>query len=130
MLSSNSPTPVQESIVMIGKRHVARTLHGALLIGLALPMLSQLARGETRPAIARGKEIAERACSGCHAINGSKGATVQGTDVPSFRAIAARPYQTQGRLETYIMVPHRPMPAIPLELSEVRDVVAYILSLK
>jgi hypothetical protein len=50
--------------------------------------------------------------------------------VPSFRVIAARPNQARERLETYIMVPHRPMPAIPLELSEVRDVVAYILSLK
>jgi mono/diheme cytochrome c family protein len=115
---------------MVGKWHVVRTLLGALQIAVALLILSQLARGQTRSAVVRGQEIAERACSGCHAIDGSKGAAVQGTDVPSFRAIAARPNQTPGRLETYIMVPHRPMPAIPLELSEVRDVVAYILSLK
>ncbi len=38
--------------------------------------------------------------------------------------------QTAGRLETFVMVPHKPMPAIALELSEVRNVVAYILSLK
>lgn len=115
---------------MVGKWHVARMLLGALQLAVVLLSLSQLAHGQTRPDIVRGQEIAERACSGCHAIDGSKGATVQGTDVPSFRAIAAQPDQTPGRLETYIMVPHRPMPAIPLELSEVRDVVAYILSLK
>jgi mono/diheme cytochrome c family protein len=115
---------------MVGKWHVARTLLGALQITVALLILSQLAHGETRPAILRGQEVAERVCSGCHAIDGSKGATVQGTDVPSFRVIAARPNQARERLETYIMVPHRPMPAIPLELSEIRDVVAYILSLR
>ena len=107
-----------------------RTLAAALQIAIALLTLSQPVRGETRPSLLRGREIAERACSGCHAIDGSKGAMVQGTDVPSFRAIAARPNQTPERLETFIMVPHRPMPAIPLELTEIRDVVAYILSLK
>jgi mono/diheme cytochrome c family protein len=115
---------------MAAKWHVFRLPFGALQIAVALLTLTQLAHGQTRASIVRGQEVAERACSGCHAIDGSKGATVQGTDVPSFRAIAGRPNQSRERLETYIMVPHRPMPAIPLELSEVRDVVAYILSLK
>lgn len=115
---------------MAAKWHAIRPLLGAFQLAAAFLTLTQLAHGQTQAPILRGQEIAERACSGCHAIDGSKGATVQGTDVPSFRAIATRPNQTAGQLETYIMVPHRPMPAIPLELSEVRDVVAYILSLK
>ncbi len=53
-----------------------------------------------------------------------------GTDVPSFRAIAARPNQTPQRLQGFIMTPHRPMPGIPLTLAEINDVAAYILSLK
>jgi hypothetical protein len=44
--------------------------------------------------------------------------------VPTFRAIAGKPNQTAGRLETFIMVPQAPMPAIPLELGELRDVAA------
>jgi mono/diheme cytochrome c family protein len=120
----------ERTTVMVAKRHVVPTLLGTLLIAAALPAPGEPARAQTAQSIQRGKEIAERACSGCHAIDSQKGATVQGTDVPSFRTIAGRPNQTAGRLETLVMVPHRPMPAIPLELSEVRDVVAYILSLK
>jgi mono/diheme cytochrome c family protein len=111
-------------------RRIARTLPWGLPVALGLLGLAQLAHAQTAATIARGREIAERACSGCHAIDGPKDSVFQGTDVPSFRAIAARPNRTAARLETFVMVPHRPMPAIPLELSEVRDVVAYILSLK
>lgn len=115
---------------MDGKWPVVRTLLRALQIAAALLALLQPAQADTRPSILRGQEIAERACSGCHAIHSPKGVQIEGTDVPSFSAIAAKPNQTRERLETYIMVPHRPMPAIPLELSEVRDVVDYILSFK
>jgi mono/diheme cytochrome c family protein len=79
---------------------------------------------------ARGKEIAERVCSGCHAVNEGQASTYQGTDVPSFRALASRPRQTPEKLQAFIMTPRHPMPAIPLELKEIRDVVTYIESLK
>jgi mono/diheme cytochrome c family protein len=85
---------------------------------------------QTQAAVARGQEIAERVCAGCHAIDGRPGGTAQGTDVPSFRALANRPYRTPESLQAFIMTPRHPMPAIPLELSEIRDVVAYIQSLK
>jgi mono/diheme cytochrome c family protein len=49
--------------------------------------------------------------------------------VPTFRAIAGRSW-TPERLQAFIATPHRPMPAIPLDMSEIRDVAAYILSLK
>jgi hypothetical protein len=53
----------------------------------------------------------------------------QGRNVPTFRAIADQKW-TPERLPTFITTPHRPMPAIPLDTSEIRDVVVYILSLK
>jgi mono/diheme cytochrome c family protein len=96
----------------------------------ALCALAPAAHGQTPATIARGQEIAERACGGCHAIADRPGSTVQGTAAPSFGAIAGRPNQTPQRLQTFIMTPHRPMPGIPLSLAEVDDVVAYILSLK
>jgi mono/diheme cytochrome c family protein len=84
----------------------------------------------TPATIVRGKDIAERACAGCHAINGRQDGTVFGADVPSFRALAGRPYRTPESLQAYIMTPRHPMPAIPLDLNEIRDVVDYLQSLK
>lgn len=102
----------------------------ALPVGAALCALASAAHGQTAASIARGQEIAERACAGCHALAGQPGRTVEGTDVPSFRSIAGRPNQTPQRLQSFIMTPHRPMPGIPLSLAEVNDVVAYLLSLR
>ncbi len=87
-------------------------------------------QAQTAASIARGQEIAERACAGCHALAGSAPRRVEGIDVPSFRSIAAGPNQTPQRLQSFIMTPHRPMPGIPLSLAEVNDVVAFLLSLK
>ena len=102
----------------------------ALQVAVALYALASAAHGQTPASIARGQEIAERACGGCHGIADRPGSTVQGTAAPSFAAIAGRPNQTLQRLQSFIMTPHRPMPGIPLSLAEVNDVVAYLLSLR
>ncbi len=102
------------------------TLAVAAALGLALGG----SYAQTPATVARGKDIAERVCAGCHGIDGRQGGTVMGTDVPSFRALADRPYRTPESLQAYIMTPRHPMPAIPLELNEIRDVVDYIQSLK
>jgi mono/diheme cytochrome c family protein len=107
-----------------------RMLLSALPVAAVLGLTGLPAHGQTQATVARGKEIAERVCAGCHAIDGRQGSTVQGTDVPSFRALADRPYRTPESLQAIIMTPRHPMPAIPLELSEIRDVIAYIQSLK
>jgi mono/diheme cytochrome c family protein len=108
----------------------SRMLGAGLQVAAALGLAAPVAHGQTEAAVARGQEIAERLCAGCHAIDGRQGSTVQGTDVPSFRALANRPFRTPESLQAFIMTPRHPMPAIPLELSEIRDVVAYIQSLK
>ncbi len=97
---------------------------------VALGWLCPAALGQTPADVGRGKEIAERVCAGCHAVNDKPGSNVQGTDVPSFRALANRPRWTPESLQAFIMTPRHPMPAIPLELKEIRDVIAYIQSLK
>jgi mono/diheme cytochrome c family protein len=115
---------------MSTSRKALRTLSVAAAIGLPLAECY----AQTPASVARGKDIAERACAGCHAIDGRQGGTtggtIMGTDVPSFRALAARAYRTPESLQAYIMTPRHPMPAIPLELNEIRDVVDYIQSLK
>ena len=96
----------------------------------ALCASASVGQAQTAASIARGQEIAERACGGCHALAGQPGRIIEGVPVPSFRAIAGQPNQTPQRLQSFILTPHRPMPGIPLSLAEVNDVVAYLLSLK
>jgi mono/diheme cytochrome c family protein len=97
---------------------------------LAFGVWAGIARAQTKASIDHGHEIAQRVCAGCHAIDGQPGGTIRGTDVPSFRSIADKQANTTERLQSFIMTPHPPMPAIPLELAEIRDVVSYIRSLK
>ena len=108
---------------------VGRMVH-VLQVATVLCAIGPVAYAQTPSELLRGQEIAERACAGCHAIDGQQGGTIQGTVVPSFRAIAGRPDWTRERLQAFIMMPHRPMPGIPLSLAEVKDVAAYIRSLK
>jgi mono/diheme cytochrome c family protein len=111
---------------MSTSRNALHTLSIAAALGLSLAQ----SYAQTPATLARGKDIAERACAGCHVIDGRQGGTVMGTDVPTFRALADKPFHTPESLQAYIMTPRHPMPAIPLELNEIRDVVDYIRSLK
>ena len=88
--------------------------------------VGSLATAQAPGDAARGKVLAERACAGCHQVEG----TSQITAAPSLSEIARRPYNAPERLQAFIMTPHRPMSALPLEVSEVRDIVAYVHSLK
>jgi mono/diheme cytochrome c family protein len=94
-----------------------------------LAAFSRTGHAQTQSDIVIGQGIAERACVGCHSINGSGGGTIQGREVPTFRAIAGKGWSAE-RLQVFIATPHRPMPGIPLDISDIRRVTAYILSLK
>lgn len=102
----------------------------AVSMVVALCTLAPVAHSQTRTDVGRGRETAERLCSGCHAIDGGTGGTYQKVDVPSFRVIANRANQTAERVRAFIMTPHPPMPTVPLTLAEINDVTAYILSVK
>ena len=77
----------------------------------------------------RGRELAERVCSNCHKVNADPTGPVS-TDVPSFPSIANRPGVTAESLAGRIIVPHPAMPGVQLTVRELREVIAYILSLK
>lgn len=116
---------------MIEKLPLVGTLWcGALLVAAALLTPSKATLAQTPSSVMRGQAVAERACAGCHSTDGSQGGgVIKGIPVPSFRAIAARRW-TSERLQAFIATPHRPMPATSLDLAEIRDVVAYIQSLR
>jgi cytochrome c len=89
------------------------------------PTQAQTALGDAK----RGQELSQRVCSGCHSVTPGSAATVN-ADVPTFAGIASRPDLTAERLAGRIIVPHPPMPNVQLTVAEMRDIIAYILSLR
>jgi cytochrome c len=94
-------------------------------IWAAVPALAQTRSGDPQ----RGQELAARSCSGCHIVSPGS-ATSANADVPTFAAIANRAETTPERLAGRIIIPHPPMPTTQLTVTEMRDIVAYIMSLR
>jgi porphobilinogen deaminase len=97
---------------------------------LVLCCLPSTAVAQTRSEIESGRELAERLCAGCHVTIANQSGMYQGTRVPTFAEIANLPNRTQGRLEAFVTTPRHPMPAIPLQSHDVRNLVIYIKSLQ
>ena len=77
----------------------------------------------------KGKALAETLCSGCHnvwmgPVDRDK------NEVPSFYDFANRPDQTPELLAAGIILPHPLMPKVPFTNEELRNIVAYIMSLR
>lgn len=77
----------------------------------------------------KGRELAERLCSTCHIVDASPG-NIAKSDVSSFFSIANKPDQSQDRLARAIIFPHPAMPSVSFSSQELRDIIAYIISLK
>jgi cytochrome c len=114
--------PIEEETLRI-----QRVIMVVVLVGIssASPVSAQMRLADSK----RGQELAARLCSGCHIV-ASGSATTTNVDVPTFAAIAARPDTTAERLAGRIIIPHPPMPTIQLTVAEMRDIIAYILTLK
>lgn len=93
---------------------------------LGLPLISHAASGDA----AKGHALAKRLCSNCHIIGDEAAAATISADVPSFKSIAGLPDQSPERIAGRIVVPHPPMPQIDVTRNEIRDLAAYIMSLK
>jgi cytochrome c len=77
----------------------------------------------------KGKVIAQRLCASCHGLSAAPGAAAS-SDILSFPAIARQEKATGEYLAGRIIIPHPAMPDIALDIAEIRDVIAYIVSLK
>jgi cytochrome c len=84
-------------------------------------------RGPGNPA--RGHDLAARLCTNCHVIDRGTSGPIR-ADVPSFPTIANRAGSTEEHLAGKIIVPHPAMPGISLSAEDIRDIVAYIVSLQ
>ena len=78
---------------------------------------------------AAGLAVARRVCSECHHVERKGGASPYG-DAPSFRTIANARGMTADILDLEIRREHEMMPNVILNGRELRDVIAYILSLR
>jgi mono/diheme cytochrome c family protein len=104
-------------------------------IVLLLTSLSMFAAGASQagpvtsaPDPEHGMELAKRLCSNCHLVESGQEHAV--ADVPSFHEIANMEGQTEGAIMAKIIIPKHPMPVIPLTKSELKDLAAYIMTMK
>ena len=77
---------------------------------------------------AKGKVIAERWCSSCHVV--SRDQTSAPGDAPPFETIAQRSQSEIDALADFLGDPHPPMPNLSLTREEIRDLLAYVASLR
>jgi mono/diheme cytochrome c family protein len=76
-----------------------------------------------------GREVARRICSECHAVE-RKAAPSPNLDASSFRRIANTRGMTTKFLSVEIRRAHELMPNLNLNADELRDVMAYVMSLR
>ena len=107
---------------------IARAAIALTTWSLFVPLDSSWAQPSPADA-GRGHELAARLCTNCHAIDGETSGPIR-ADVPSFPTIANRPGASAEHLAGRIIVPRPAMPGVPLTRAEIRDIVAYIVSLK
>jgi mono/diheme cytochrome c family protein len=107
-------------------RHWNHRLSISWLIAVgAYPALSQQGPAD----LTRGQELAANMCSFCHDV--TRDQSSQSLDeVPSFVRIASKPYQSSEALAELIIFPHPDMPKVSFTATDLRDIIAYIMSLK
>jgi len=79
--------------------------------------------------IERGRQLAQRWCSGCHTVERSP-ADARADGVPTFPAIAAKPGISPDRVRAAINPIHGRMPDLSLGKRDQDDLAAYILSFR
>lgn len=101
-----------------------------MLVGLSGLLLAGAAGAQEQGDPAQGRALAEQLCRTCHLIGPDQRGPVP-DGVPSFMAIAGRPGLDMKRVEASLVHPPHPlMPEPPLSQRQMRDVAAYILSLR
>lgn len=103
--------------------------HMMVIILVVLVLVLAIAMVWTRPAAAfdaeAGRQLAERWCSNCHAVEPSSGVD----QAPTFEAIAKDPARSPDWIRTWLMTPHPTMPDMGLSREEIESIIAYLQSL-
>jgi mono/diheme cytochrome c family protein len=104
----------------------------AQLLGCLVLTALLLSAGEAsaqRASKSAGREVARRICSECHAVE-RRGGPSPNLDAPNFRRIANARGMTTRFLSVEIRRAHEVMPNLNLTPDELRDVMAYVMSLR
>jgi mono/diheme cytochrome c family protein len=101
----------------------------ACMIAACLACAAHGARAQNVGSPQAGLTFALTICAECHAVE-SKAASSPSAAAPTFQRIANVPGNTETALYVALQTSHRTMPNLRLEANELRDVVAYILSLR
>jgi mono/diheme cytochrome c family protein len=107
---------------------VAQSISVAAMV-FASAALAQNAERSPFDDPAHGKMIAETWCSSCHLVAADERRPAL-ADVPPFTAIAQRLPKDADILVAFIINPHPPMPDLGLSRQDIRDVLAYVATLK
>lgn len=75
-----------------------------------------------------GEMLANEICADCHSVEPGR-AVSPVVEAPSFQAISNKPEISELALTVFFQTPHPSMPNLILPSEDVRDLVAYILSL-
>jgi len=102
-------------------------VHLHRIVAIAAALLAASAAGAQD--IASGNHIAKTWCSSCHEIGSDERKSVSDA-IPSFSSIAQMKSTTATSLAAFLSTPHANMPNFVLSRTEIRDVSAYILSLR
>jgi len=110
-------------------RHIARLI-GSIAVGAVLlaggPVRAQVRAQETAAA---GLTLARQLCSECHAVERAQPRSPNPAS-PPFETIANVPGMTGMALSAALQSPHRSMPNVMLDASQLSSIVSYVLSLR
>jgi mono/diheme cytochrome c family protein len=99
-----------------------------LLAALLALVAATAAHGQEGGDRQRGLVFASQACSSCHAVRAKEVSPVH--DAPSFKSIADTDGMSESAIGVFLRTSHPTMPNLILTQDEIRDVAAYIVSLK
>jgi cytochrome c len=74
-----------------------------------------------------GSTLARQWCASCHLVSADQASA---GEAPPFATIARRSPDAVGALTAFLMNPHPPMPDMSLTRAEIRDLLAYIATLR
>jgi mono/diheme cytochrome c family protein len=106
-----------------------RAMNAVIRSMAGLSVFAALAGPAVAQDVGTGEHIARTWCAGCHQV-GKDDASPRNDAVPSFVSVAGMSSTTAAGLQAFLSTPHSKMPDYSLSRAEIKDVSAYILSLR
>lgn len=100
-----------------------------VLLASAMVLVSSYAARAQEADITAGQAYAQKVCAACHAVLVNENMSPL-AEAPTFQSVADTPGMTEMALSVWMQSSHPTMPNIILEQDDLRNVVAYIHSLK